>query len=167
MYSLEKLKSYDIIQKDAIKFKKNYFDEFSNFEILKNPISDEKGLKYDSVENYYQSRKSRDEDTWKLFSLLDGKGISPFQAKKIGRTITMREDWDIVKYDFMREGLRQKFLKNPELKEKLLSTDDKQIIEWTYWGDMTWGMSDKLGAGANALGKLLMELREFIKFNKL
>jgi hypothetical protein len=167
MYSIEELKSFDIITKDVIKFKRGFYEEFSNFYVMKNPITDEKGLSYPTVEHFFQSRKSRDCDVWTKFSIIDSEYITAGESKKLGRSVTMREDWDIVKYDFMRDALKQKFLKNPELKEKLMSTEDKQIIEWTSWGDINWGMCDKRGAGANALGKLLMELREFIKYNNL
>ena len=34
--------------------------------------------------------------------------------------------------EFMRNAIREKFDKNPELKAELLVTEDKKIIEYTY-----------------------------------
>lgn len=58
----------------------------------------------------------------------------------------------------MYEGLRHKFTQNKELKQKLLETGDRKIIEHTdrdkYWGD------GGNGEGKNRLGILLMKLRD-------
>ena len=35
--------------------------------------------------------------------------------------------------EYMRNAIREKFDNNPELKEELLATGDKKIIEYTYW----------------------------------
>lgn len=58
----------------------------------------------------------------------------------------------------MKTGLRYKFIQNLALREKLLGTGDKTIVEHTvndsYWGD------GGDGSGKNRLGHILMELRE-------
>jgi len=59
----------------------------------------------------------------------------------------------------MWSGLQQKFI-CPTFKELLKNTENRQIIEWTWWNDQCWGMFDKTGTGCNALGKLLMKLRD-------
>ena len=43
--------------------------------------------------------------------------------------------------EFMRNAIREKFDNNPELKAELLETGDKEIIEYTYWGDIRFGIN--------------------------
>jgi hypothetical protein len=57
----------------------------------------------------------------------------------------------------MGEIVRAKFEQNPNLAEKLLSTQDAYLEEGNTWGDRTWGTVN--GAGANHLGRILMEIR--------
>ena len=61
----------------------------------------------------------------------------------------------------MKEGLVAKFTQNQNLKNLLLSTGDKKLVEHTtnddYWGDK----GD--GSGRNRLGELLMEVRNEFK----
>ena len=164
-YSNEELKQNSNIENDAIKFTrkdsqtdKGYFEEFSNFTPSNVEIIDNMGLKYKTVEHYYQSQKTLNKLEREKFT---DKSMTANQAKKLGNNkdeLTLRSDWETIKYDVMREGLRQKF-QDKSFMDLLKSTGNKQIIEWTWWGDKIWGMSDKDSKGANALGKLLMELR--------
>lgn len=85
-------------------------------------------------------------------------GISPKEAKSLGRKVTLRPDWDGVKVDCMYKTLKLKF-KDPELKAKLLATGSEELQEGNYWNDCFWGIDLKTGKGLNMLGKLLMKLR--------
>ena len=74
-----------------------------------------------------------------------------------------REDWMDVRVPIMRWCLRVKRLQNWEkMSEVLLSTEDKPIVELSYKCDF-WGAKPKGDylCGTNALGRLLMELREW------
>ncbi len=66
----------------------------------------------------------------------------------------------------MEQVLRAKFAA-PHLREKLLATGDRVLIEGNHWRDTTWGMvRDKTTGewrGRNELGKLLMKLRDEIR----
>jgi predicted NAD-dependent protein-ADP-ribosyltransferase YbiA (DUF1768 family) len=79
-------------------------------------------------------------------------------AKKFGTQIPIREDWDDVKVDIMKEIVESKFNENPDLKEKLLATGGLYIEETNWWNDTFWGVCN--GVGKNRLGNILMELRE-------
>lgn len=75
----------------------------------------------------------------------------------------VRQDWDNIKFDVMRWCLRIKFLQNRKRMENLfLETGDKPIVEYSkkdgIWGAMPNGSGTL--KGINALGRLLMELRE-------
>lgn len=61
----------------------------------------------------------------------------------------------------MRLCLRTKFEQCDEFREALLSSKDKTLIEYAPWCDTYWGcyMKDNYYIGCNALGRLLMELR--------
>lgn len=85
----------------------------------------------------------------------------PYYAFKAGRSLRKKDgfiqaDFDKIKVDVMRHGLSMKF-ENPELRQKLLDTDDA-ILHEDSPTDMFWGKK-----GKDMLGKLLMELREQIK----
>lgn len=110
------------------------------------------GYIYPSVENAYQAYKTLDLNARNVF--LDCK---PNKAKKIGQTLTLRPNWDIIKVPLMKGLLYQKFNK-PEFKELLLGTGDTELVEGNWWGDTFWGVCH--GEGKNVLGTLLMELRE-------
>ena len=112
------------------------------------------GLVYPSSEHAYQAAKTIDPEARKAF--LD---IKPGQAKRKGRKVVLREDWEDVKLDVMLDLLRAKF-SNPELTKMLLDTGDRGLIEGNTWGDQFWGVCK--GQGENHLGLLLMQVRDEI-----
>lgn len=58
----------------------------------------------------------------------------------------------------MGEIVREKFVQNPELAQKLLSTGSAYLEEGNTWGDKVWGTVN--GSGANQLGFILMRVRD-------
>jgi ribA/ribD-fused uncharacterized protein len=120
---------------------------------------------YPTVEHAFQAAKSLDhaERDW-----IAAAG-SPGLAKRLGRRINLRPDWEKVKFDVMEECLRSKFA-DPVLKQKLLATGDKELVEGNYWHDNTYGNCScekcKDIVGRNMLGNILMKLRtEFMEEN--
>jgi ribA/ribD-fused uncharacterized protein len=105
-----------------------------------------------SNEHYYQAEKAQwpDERLW----VLDAP--TPGLAKKRGRKVALRPDWDEIKDEVMLRLLRRKF-KNAGLARLLLATQDADLIEGNHWGDTYWGVCG--GIGENKLGKLLMQVR--------
>ena len=89
----------------------------------------------------------------------------PGEAKRRGRKVTMRPDWDAVCNDAMEYCLRQKFSSlNPELVPKLINTHPKYLREGNShhdnkWGDCICGRCANI-SGQNRLGILLMKVRE-------
>ncbi len=90
---------------------------------------------------------------------------NPMEAKKISREYLdcTRQDWDDVKFKVMRWCLRVKYIQNVTSFSKLLcETNNKPIVEYSST-DNIWGaipVKKDLLQGRNALGRLLMELRE-------
>jgi ribA/ribD-fused uncharacterized protein len=121
-------------------------------------IKGEDGIIYPSVEHYFQAQKTLDIEKRKQIA----KASTPSNAKKIGRKVSLREDWESIKELIMLEGLEEKF-SSFDLKEKLLHTGDEYLEEGNTWHDTYWGVCycDKCHVfGANKLGKLLMQIRE-------
>lgn len=88
-------------------------------------------------------------------------GIDPSSAKKFGREVHLRRDWEEVKDECMYITVKAKFTQNQDLKEKLLATGDAMLIEGNTWNDKYWGVC--YGKGKNKLGQILMRVREELK----
>jgi ribA/ribD-fused uncharacterized protein len=121
------------------------------------------GLTFSSVEHAYMSAKSEDME-WKL--TCTDASIKPSKIKKMSRTIALPENWNSKRIEVMRECLNQKFRQEP-FKTLLLETGDLYIQEGNYWGDKFWGVDMVSREGENHLGKLIMEIREELKGDRL
>lgn len=114
------------------------------------------GAVYPTVEHAYQAAKTTDAaDRANIASL-----PKPGQAKRAGRKLTIRSNWDNAKVGIMFDLVRQKF-EIPHLEEKLLATGEENIVEGNTWGDTFWGTCN--GIGENNLGKILMRIRDDIR----
>lgn len=109
------------------------------------------GLWYASVEAAYQSSKALDPSVREEFV-----HMTPIEAKRYGRKILIRKDWENVKIPIMAALLHRKFLV-PDLRAALMSTGDAELVEGNWWHDTFWGVCE--GEGQNWLGKLLMNER--------
>jgi len=83
---------------------------------------------------------------------------SPGKAKKFGRKVTLRPDWEQVKEQVMLDICLQKFLQNPDIADMLVATGDAILVEHTPWGDYYWGDGGD-GTGKNRLGFILQAVR--------
>ena len=146
------------MQQEVIKFYAVHetYGVFSNFALY--PIQ-LKGKRWPTSEHYFQAQKfvgTPQETTIR-------KAVSPMKAAELGRSRTykIRQNWDNIKENVMYDALKAKFTQHQELREILLSTQEKILIEHTendgYWGD------GGDGTGKNRLGKLLMRLRKELK----
>ena len=116
------------------------------------------GIKYSCVENYYQAQKATEENLTNWIA----QAPKPWFAMKAGRMLRRHEfqkDWEKMKVDVMRTGIRAKFTQNPVLKKKLLETEDLPLHENSPT-DTYWGMK-----GKDMLGKVLMEIRKEVREN--
>ena len=118
------------------------------------------GQTYPTVEHAFQAAKTFDPEQ----RLLVRDANTPATAKRLGRQVTLRADWEQVKYGLMRQLLQQKFA-IPDLRAALLATGDAELIEGNTWNDRTWGRVLVKGqwVGKNWLGELLMEERKNMK----
>ncbi len=109
------------------------------------------GVLFLSLETAYQAAKS---GQWDLFVNLNG-----YQAKRLGRKLPVREDWNDMRLEVMRELLAIKFAPGTVLAAKLLATGYQKLVEGNTWNDKFWGVCLRTGEGENHLGRLLMEQR--------
>jgi len=110
---------------------------------------------YPSAEHAFQAMKCTEKNDRIAISVCR----SPQEAKQAGRLVNLRPDWEDVKVDIMHSILSAKF-SDPELADKLRSTNGCDLIEGNTWGDDFWGVCTN--KGQNMLGKLLMQVRREI-----
>lgn len=126
------------------------------------------GQVYPSTEHAYQAAKTLDEH--ERFLVLFNVKINPDtnepeivsvktpkEAKRQGKSVTLRPDWEAVKYSVMANVVSQKFNNHPDLREALLETGNAYLEETNTWKDTYWGVCDNVGK--NNLGKILMDIR--------
>ena len=109
------------------------------------------GITYRNAEAAYQAQKCTDRA--QEFANLSAK-----EAKRLGRKVSLRADWDSVRIGIMHNIVRTKFSQHEDLRDKLLATYNKELIEGNYWNDCFWGVC--MNEGENNLGKILMLVRE-------
>jgi N-glycosidase YbiA len=110
------------------------------------------GVTYASVEHAYQAAKTLDPSERACFA----ENITAGLAKRLGRSVSIRPDWEEIKIDVMYDLVGKKF-QNQDLKTRLLETGSRELVEGNYWGDTFWGVCR--GVGKNHLGKILMMVR--------
>lgn len=115
------------------------------------------GLYFPTSEHVYQAYKTNDPQEREFVR----EAGTPGESKRRGKKITIRKDWNDVKLEMMRAILVHKFTQNLELAERLLATEDAELVESNTWGDRFWGVCE--GKGENHLGKLLMEVRQQLR----
>lgn len=86
------------------------------------------------------------------------EGINGYAAKKLGRQVNLREDWEEIKDEVMLKCLRIKF--SSAYMQKRLIAVDEPIVEDNTWGDVYWGRCN--GVGQNKLGQLLERVKREI-----
>lgn len=127
------------------------------------------GITYPSVEHAYQAAKTKNLNHRAKVAIADRASRAKFLGSKKGMAVcgvTLRDDWNQVKYSVMLDLNRQKY-SQPEYRDKLLATGTQKLIEGNYWHDNYWGdcVCNKCSnvAGKNQLGLILMTIREEIR----
>lgn len=120
-------------------------------------------LSFPTVEHAYQAAKTLDSSWRKRIRTAP----TPSKAKRLGRKVPLRPNWETVKVDVMLELLRQKFAA-PEMKKLLLETNNQMLVEGNTWHDNFWGVCrcGECSSGQNRLGRLLMEVRDELMQNQ-
>ena len=118
-----------------------------------------RGKIWPTVEHFYQAQKFTAESMQEKIRRCKEPIVAKATATR--NEWHRRKDWEDIKEDVMIEALRAKFDQHTDLREELLSSGDRRLVEHTkddkYWGD---GGDD---TGQNRLGCLLMQVREDIR----
>lgn len=127
------------------------------------------GITFPTLEHYVQWSKA------KMFgdAATEAKILKTKTAKAV-KTLgdkvkdAKEDEWDKKKDEFMRVGLKAKFMQHPDLRAKLMETKDRPIGEANardkYWGigtsaDTSKAKDPSKWPGKNVLGKMLEALR--------
>lgn len=108
------------------------------------------------VEGEFQAAKCKVPEDAEAIRMLE-----PGEAKRWGRSVVIRKDWDDIKIGVMHALVLHKFTDHDCLRIRLLRTNDAALIEGNHWGDDFWGVFD--GSGRNELGKILMAVRSVLR----
>lgn len=145
---------------DAIEHFRGPYQFCSNFAYFPAELD---GERYRTVEHAFAAAKTLDSSMRAEIQSI----TEPGAARRAGRAVTLRPDWDEIKTSIMHELLTSKFVITPSLRQLLLDTGDDLLIEGNTWGDTTWGRCQRHGSnalvGANRLGRLLMTQRRRIR----
>lgn len=139
--------------KDAHRFLSNFYQSPVTFG----------GLTYPNAEAAFQAQKCGKEENKVKYTLVK----NPVVAKRMGKKEpNLPNNWYEVSYGIMLEIVRAKF-SLPEMKEKLLSTGDAELVEGNNHHDNLWGdcfcSHCVAKIGQNRLGKILMQVRDELK----
>jgi ribA/ribD-fused uncharacterized protein len=128
------------------------------------------GVRYPTAEHWMMAQKARlfgDEDVFQR--IIAAK--TPAEAKKLGRQVRGFDEaaWNAQRMDIVVRGNFEKFSQHPELREFLLTTQERVLVEASPV-DHIWGIGlaadDERAAdprrwdGLNLLGFALMEVRD-------
>lgn len=128
------------------------FSNFSSFQV------NYKGKLWPTSEHAYQAAKFEDDAVQEKIR----SALSAFDAFTIGRQLVeLRvKNWEDVKVGIMEDIVRAKLEQHSHIKETLIESGNREIIEASpvdaFWG---WGPNKD---GQNVLGKIWMKLREEI-----
>ena len=121
-----------------------------------------KGVTFNSVEAAFQAQKIQCASEGERRRQAQAfSSLGPLDAKRKGRNLPLRPDWEDVKLLVMENLLRLKF-SHPVFRKLLLETGDQGLREGNHWHDNFWGSCtcDKCSnRGLNHLGRLLMKIR--------
>lgn len=145
------------------KNKIEFYEKYDNYGCFSNFATDYhfalQGYSWKTSEHYYQANKFKRDS--KIFNKIRNSK-TPMQAKEIAYSNNIDyTEWGKVKLLFMHNALIEKFRQNLDIKQVLLDTKDKYIIERAN-DDCYWG-SGVDNSGKNMLGRLLMLVRDEIK----
>ena len=130
-------------------------DEYAFLSTVYPARTEYEGLSYPSAESAFQASKLADSQARKPFAQ-----CTPDKAKAKGAAVTPYEGWDSRRLSIMETILESKFSADPALRQKLLSTGNRKLINGNKKKDTYWGVDPITWEGENNLGKILMKIRD-------
>jgi len=149
---------------EAYRFLSNFFPSTVSVSFTAN--GERRVFSMPTVENAYQACKIDPHSLTRIAKTHEFTTMTAGEAKKAGRRVPLRDDWEEIKLEVMIRLLREKF-SDPDLKKRLLDTGDAELVEGNHWGDRYWGVDSHLGVGENHLGRSLMQVRDELRAGEL
>jgi ribA/ribD-fused uncharacterized protein len=130
----------------------------------------DEGINYKTAEHFMMAEKAKLFDNVEVYQkIIECK--SPAAAKKLGRQVKgfSQEIWRKHRFEIVKKANHLKFSQNPELKDFLLKTKKRVLVEASpvdkIWGiglasDHNDAQNPKKWKGENLLGFALMEVRD-------
>jgi hypothetical protein len=131
------------------------------------------GVKYNCCEQYMMAEKAKLFGDERVLALIM-KATDPYDQKMLGRDVSPfnKDKWEAIAREVVYKGNYAKFTQHPDLRQKLMDTGDKVIVEASP-DDRIWGIglrsSDpraqdpKTWRGTNWLGEAIMRVREQLR----
>ena len=152
-----------------------FFTQSSPFSNFHHAPFTKNGVKYLCSEQYIQAEKARlfNDDT-SCFRIM--KSTNPYVMKREGSNVKnfIEQKWERAAEEIAFQACLAKFQQNGDLKEILLQTRRKELVEAST--DPFWGAGLSLNdrnilnrdarSGCNVLGKVLMRVREMLTGTK-
>jgi len=135
----------------------------------------EEDITYCSCEQYMMAKKAKLFNDEKVYDMIMSEEY-PSVQKELGKMVSNFNQvvWDKHKFDIVVNANYLKFTQDETLKELLLDTGDKTIVEASPY-DTIWGIGlscddDKIldesnWQGENLLGKAIMKVRKILNEN--
>lgn len=144
----------------------NFYKEFGDLGYLASYSSHgfyEDNTYFKTTEHYFQSMKVLDEQIRK--KIINAK--TPKEASEIGRdrNVKIRKFWKLVKCDVMYYGVLYKFYQNEDICQKLIATNEEEIVEDTVKENF-WGIGINKD-GRNNYGKILQLVRTKVRSDNM
>lgn len=128
------------------------------------------GTEYKTAEHYMMAQKAKLFQDGEIFQKIL-QTETPDQAKALGRKVQNYDEelWKTKRFDIVVQGNLAKFSQHKDLKDFLLSTKNKVLVEASpvdrVWGiglpaDHADAMNPEVWQGLNLLGFALMEVRK-------
>lgn len=153
---------------DFVLFKSDYPSQWYPSEFI------EGGIKFNCCEQFMMYKKAMVFNDIETAELILSEN-DPKRIKELGRLVKNFDvsTWDTIADDIVFTGNLLKFSQNPELRDKLMATGDKEFVECASY-DKIWGnglnITDTLKTpknewlGTNRLGKAIMRARDTIRW---
>jgi len=130
-------------------------------------------VRYNTAEHWMMAQKAFLFNDKEIFAKITAAN-SPVEVKALGRQVRNFDEavWNAKRFEIVVAGNLQKFLQNKDLKEFLLNTKDRVLVEASpvdrIWGiglaaDNEKATNPKRWNGLNLLGFALMEVRDMLK----
>lgn len=128
---------------------------------VKPGIELEDGTLVPTAEHGYQAAKFEDSEARaQVLQAPDGITAKEVADKLKESGVPIREDWEEIKVDVMKDVVARKFAAGSRAAYLLLQTGNEELIEGNTWDDTFWGVCPPGSTnGLNMLGRILMVTR--------